>query len=66
MDEFEPVKVTFANPLTHILRVDIPLDPKIIDKLYTHAKKKGKDINTLIRRWILKDLAKLEKPEAGH
>jgi hypothetical protein len=63
LDEFEPVKVTFAKPLTHILRLDIPLDPNIIDKLYTHAQKKGVELTTLIRMWILEDLEKLEKQQ---
>ena len=64
-DEFEPVKVTVAKPLTHILRVEMPLDPKIIDKLYTHAQKQGIDMNILVRRWILENVKKLEKRPAA-
>ena len=64
-DEFEPVELEVANPLTHILRVEMPLDPKIIDKLYTHAQKQGIDMNILVRRWILENVKKLEKRQAA-
>jgi len=64
-DEFETVELEVANPLTHILRVEMPLDPKIIDKLYRHAQQQRMDINSVVRRWILENMAKLEKPEAA-
>jgi hypothetical protein len=65
LDEFQPVQAKFANPLTHILRVDIPLDPKVIDKLSAHAKKKRIGLPALIRMWILEDVEKLEKQHAA-
>jgi hypothetical protein len=43
----------------------MPLDPKIIDKLYTHAQKQGIDMNILVRRWILENVKKLEKRQAA-
>jgi hypothetical protein len=65
-DEFEPVELEVANPLIHILRLEMLLDPKIIDKLYRHAQQQGMDMDSLVRRWILENMAKLEKPETTH
>jgi hypothetical protein len=65
LDEFEPVELEVAKPLTHILRLEIPLEGKIIDKLFRHAQQQGMDMDNVVRRWILENMEKLEKtPEA--
>jgi hypothetical protein len=64
-DEFEPVKLGVANPLIHILRLEMPLDPKIIDKLFKHAQQQRMDMDSVVRRWTLENMAELEKPEAA-
>jgi len=65
LDEFEPVELEVAKPLTHILRLEMSLDPKIIDKLFRHAQQQGIDMDSLVRRWILENIAKLEKRQAA-
>jgi hypothetical protein len=66
LDEFETVELEVANPLVHILRVEMPLDPKIIDKLFRHAQQQGMDMDSVVRRWILENMAKLEKEQATY
>jgi CopG antitoxin of type II toxin-antitoxin system len=65
-DEFERVELEVAKPLTHILRLEMQLDPKIIDKLFRHAQQQGMDMDSVVRRWILENMAKLEKEQAAH
>jgi hypothetical protein len=63
LDKFEPVELEVAKPLIHILRLEMPLDPKIIDKLFRYAQQQGMDMDSVVRRWVLENLAKLEKSE---
>jgi CopG antitoxin of type II toxin-antitoxin system len=65
-DEFEPVELEVAKPLIHILRVEMPLAGKIIGKLSRHAQQQGIDINSLVRRWVLEHVAKLENQQEAH
>jgi hypothetical protein len=63
LDEFEPVEAKFAKNLSHGLT--IRLDPETLAKVRSLAKKKGIRPTTLIRMWILEDLEKVEKQQAG-
>lgn len=57
-DEFKPIKVRFAKNLSY--DITIPLDPKTLARLSTHANEKGLGPTTLARMWILECLKRQE------
>lgn len=59
LDEFKPVKVRVAKNLIHVLQ--IPFDSKDMRALSACAKKKGTDIITLARQWVLERVREEER-----
>lgn len=54
LDEFKPVNVRVAKDLGHILQ--IPFDSKDMRVLSACAKKKGTDVITLAKQWVVERL----------
>jgi hypothetical protein len=59
LGEFKPVKVRVAKNLIHA--VQIPFDSKEMKELSARAQKKGTDIISLARQWVLEHLKEEER-----
>ncbi len=61
--EFAPADVTFEHPIKSTYMLSIRLDKGIFDELKAIAKPKGLGASTLVRMWILEELARVRKTE---
>ena len=54
-NEFEEVDIEFVKPLVHVYELEI--DAKTLDQLSAAARKKGMNLNALLRTWLVERLA---------
>ncbi len=62
--EFEPVEFTVSPTLTNSYMLSIRLEKAVFDEIHAAAKAKGMGTSTLVRMWILDELARTRGGEA--